>query len=721
MALPHAAGDAPEPQRALRAVAWVRALALALAAAALAWNLAAPPGIAAAALAALAASLYAERVSHARPGGRALRFGAVAAATALSAGATLWLAGLLGSWAWLAAYATPLVLFGALDVLRIAVWIGAPVFLLRFLASRASGFAALEVAVAAGALASSFAPHRAGMVHRPFAIGDFAWGSGIDPAAFYLGMGAVGVLVLAALLLREERARRIPLHAGALLALALLLLFALNITGLPTARPPAGLGLDGDQKAQPQRGRGTRTSTDFQDEYSSDGSDVPVAVVVLHGDYASPTGAYYFRETAFSQFNGRRLVEAQAEGADRDIVRAFPSAKLELAAPSEDTSGRTELAMSIGMLTDHTRPFAMDAPLSFEPAPLKSTFRFQRSYRAVSRVPQLAYKDMLGSEAGDPAWGEALWKLYTEPPSDPRYAELAEEMLAQLVPEYRDDPLGRALIVKQILEETGTYSRKSDHAGAEDPTAHFLFGNRIGYCVHFAHAATYLMRALGVPARVAAGYAVNESDRGDGSAILLRGGNAHAWPEIYLDGIGWVVVDISPEKVLDDPMTPTDLSLQRMLGEMLREQLGEPGTEPILPTKTAVRWLGRALLALLVLAIVAAWCTKLWRSLAPRFVRDAELPRVGYRAALDRLAELGAVRRIGETRERFAERTTPLAPAFAALTREHLRAALGPGASTTPEALRELAWGVRSELHRERPRWRRVLAWLDPVSWLRSR
>jgi hypothetical protein len=224
-----------------------------------------------------------------------------------------------------------------------------------------------------------------------------------------------------------------------------------------------------------------------------------------------------------------------------------------------------------------------------------------------------------------------------------------------------------------------------------------------------------------VPARVAAGYAVNESDRGDGSAILLRGGNAHAWPEIYLDGIGWVVVDISPEKVLDDPMTPTDLSLQRMLGEMLREQLGEPGSEPILPTKAAARWLGRAALALLVLAIVAAWLTKLWRQLAPRFAREVDLPRVGYRAALDRLAEAGAVRRIGETRERFAERTSQRAPAFAALTSEHLRAALGPGASATPEALRELARGVGAELQRERPRWRSALAWLDPFSWLRSR
>jgi hypothetical protein len=294
-------------------------------------------------------------------------------------------------------------------------------------------------------------------------------------------------------------------------------------------------------------------------------------------------------------------------------------------------------------------------------------------------------------------------------------------MLAQLRPEYRDDPLARALIVKQILEETGTYSRKSTHAKAEDPTADFLFGDRIGYCVYFAHAAVYLMRELGVPARVAAGYAVNESDRGDGSAILLRGGNAHAWPEIQLAGVGWVVVDIAPEKVLDDPLTPTDFSFQQMLGEMLREQLGEPGTEPPLPTKQRALALARGLAALALAALLASWLAKGWRRAAPRFAGARALPRVAYRAALDRLAELGVRRGLGETRERFAARAAPLAPAFAPLTQEHLRAALGAGARRERAQLRGLARGVARELRAARPAWRRTLAWLDPFSWWRAR
>ena len=719
-ALREAAGA--HPLRELPFAAWLRALALALAATALAWGYAAAPGVVAAGLAAFSAAIGAELASRARPLGREIRTrGALLLALAACASGAGIAFGLSRA-AWFGGLLGPTGALGVVDALRAFAFLGAPVFALRFAATRSSGAAIAEVAVAAAALAASFAPHRAGMVHRPFAIGDFAWARGIDPAALYLAIGAAGVLALAALLLRDERARRLPLHAAALLGVALLLLLGLRITGLPTGRPPTGLGLDGKSKASDERSkRGGRSDNDFRDDYSNDGSESPVGIVVLHDDYSPPAGAYYFRETAFSQFNGRRLVEAQRDDVDRDVLRQFPTAKAEVPGAPLHAYGRKPLASSVGLLADHARPFGLDAPASFEPASLKSSFRFQRSYRVVSYVPTAYYEELLGDEAGDPTWSEAQWKLYTEAPADGRYAKLADEMLAQLRPELRDDPLARALIVKEILEETGTYSRKSSHARAEDPTADFLFGDRVGYCVHFAHAAVYLMRELGVPARVAAGYAVNEADRGDGSAILLRGGNAHAWPEIYLADAGWVVVDIAPEKVLDDPMTPTDFSLQQMLGEMLREQLGEPGQEPPIPTKQRALAFVRWLLAALGLAALASWLTKWWRRAAPRVARTRALPRVGYRAALDRLAELGVRRQLGETRERFAARGAELAPAFAPLTREHLRAALGAGARADGPALRGLAGGALRELRRARPVWRRALAFLDPVSWWRSR
>ena len=46
----------------------------------------------------------------------------------------------------------------------------------------------------------------------------------------------------------------------------------------------------------------------------------------------------------------------------------------------------------------------------------------------------------------------------------------------------------------------------------------------------------------------------------------------HAWPELYLEGVGWVILDISAKKNLDPPAKPVDKDLQRKIGEMARQE-----------------------------------------------------------------------------------------------------------------------------------------------------
>lgn len=77
----------------------------------------------------------------------------------------------------------------------------------------------------------------------------------------------------------------------------------------------------------------------------------------------------------------------------------------------------------------------------------------------------------------------------------------------------------------------------------EDFVSFFLFESRQGYCVHFATAATLLFRAAGVPARYAEGYAVPAGEEG---WVDVPDSNAHAWVEIYLGGLGWVPVEVTP-------------------------------------------------------------------------------------------------------------------------------------------------------------------------------
>jgi transglutaminase-like putative cysteine protease len=447
-----------------------------------------------------------------------------------------------------------------------------------------------------------------------------------------------------------------------------------------------------------------------------------VAVVVLHDDWEPPTGVYYFRQTAFSQYNGRRLVQSLRADADRDVLKHFPGSRLEVPDAPAVSRMRQALPSSVGLLVDHVRPFALDSPVAFEPTPSRDALRFQRAYQVLSHVQTLGYEALLGRRAGDPRWSREQWEHYTEAPADPRYPALAEELSGWLLERHRGDPLAQALSVKAFLDERGIYSRKSRHAGEEDPTASFLFGDLTGYCVHFAHAAVYLMRSLGLPARVAAGYAVPARDRAGGSAIMIRGANAHAWPELYLEDVGWVVVDPAPRQTLEETAPDPDLALQRMLGEMLRDQLGggDPTPDALGPRPSLAdlaRFAGLGLLA----AAALGFAVKLYRRLLPRVARAGELPRVGYREALDRLSEVGLRRRFGESRERFAARVGATAPAFAELTALHLRAALGPGAAPDGAAVRGSLARLRRELRRGVPFPRRALGAANPLAWLAAR
>jgi hypothetical protein len=380
----------------------------------------------------------------------------------------------------------------------------------------------------------------------------------------------------------------------------------------------------------------------------------------------------------------------------------------------------------IALLVDHPRPIALESPSHLAPAKNPNPSRFRRAYRVTSLAQKGSYRDLLGHHAGAPTWPAEVRAHYLAVPDDPRYATLAHDIAAKIPERVQKDPFALAVAVKFRLDDAFKYSTKHRHAGAPDPTADFLFGDRIGYCVHFAHAAVYLWRALGIPARVGAGYRVEEQSRHGGSAVLVRSRDAHAWPELYLEGYGWVVLDISPKVNLDPPQPPVDSELQRMLGEMARELPADPTDLTGVPSwpPHLLRNIGRAALALLAAAALLLYLAKIWRRLAPRFASANALPWVGYRGALDMLSEVGARRRFGESREAFSARIGQLAPSFEKLTAMHLHAALGPPGAAAPRD--KVAWksglaAVRREIGAATPPAKRILGALNPASFLGSR
>jgi len=70
----------------------------------------------------------------------------------------------------------------------------------------------------------------------------------------------------------------------------------------------------------------------------------------------------------------------------------------------------------------------------------------------------------------------------------------------------------------------------------------FLFGQRRGYCEHYASAFVFMMRAAGIPARVVSGYR-GADYQADGDYFIVRQSFAHAWAEVWLPRRGWLRVD----------------------------------------------------------------------------------------------------------------------------------------------------------------------------------
>ncbi len=104
------------------------------------------------------------------------------------------------------------------------------------------------------------------------------------------------------------------------------------------------------------------------------------------------------------------------------------------------------------------------------------------------------------------------------------------------------------LVVEWLRRNTGYSMELPELPSGADPVEFFLGTSRAGYCMHYASAAVMILRELGVPARYAAGYLVKQSaflpKYGKYEAIVLDN-RAHAWAEVYLDGIGWIPVEVT--------------------------------------------------------------------------------------------------------------------------------------------------------------------------------
>jgi len=106
-------------------------------------------------------------------------------------------------------------------------------------------------------------------------------------------------------------------------------------------------------------------------------------------------------------------------------------------------------------------------------------------------------------------------------------------------------------VLMKFHEEEYFYTLEPPPLGSNS-VDRFLFDSKRGFCEHYASAFAVMMRAAGIPARIVLGYQGGEMNP-MGGHMIVRQSDAHAWNEVWLEGIGWRRVDptaaVAPDRI----------------------------------------------------------------------------------------------------------------------------------------------------------------------------
>lgn len=283
-------------------------------------------------------------------------------------------------------------------------------------------------------------------------------------------------------------------------------------------------------------------------------NDAVVMRVVMRGPSAHRYEARYMRGAAFDRWDGLRWAKssqrtASIAGRNRDFR--------DLTRPTDLVPDSLRLIQEITLSPTGTPTlFACPEPIIVREASfyadtvkvdlfnclkLLDTPQGDVLYTAISALPALQNRSAAQVFPAQQPGG----RNYTQLPEllDPRVAALARQWWQEI-----DAPhdLRRVELFAQRLLSYAEYTLDVPTTpSGENPLAHFLFSSRRGHCELFATALTVMLRTLGVAARVANGFILQEYIPFE-EYYLVRQSHAHAWTEVYVAPQGWLVIDATP-------------------------------------------------------------------------------------------------------------------------------------------------------------------------------
>ncbi len=373
---------------------------------------------------------------------------------------------------------------------------------------------------------------------------------------------------------------------------------------------------------------------------------------------------------------------------------------------------------------------------------LRRPLRSGLTYTVTSRVPTPTAADLAGPKSYD-----SLPQV--RPYLDASTIDQRVQSLALSVVRGKSDPFARALAIQDYLRSPAFKYNLDVPALSQggNQLRRFLLEVREGYCEQFAAAMAAMARVAGIPSRVAVGF-TSGVPAGDHWEVGSK--DAHAWPELYFPGVGWVRFEPTPrgDGQVDVPsyttssgrqISPTTTVTTAAAGgnatgttdsagnAKLQAENSDTGSQLGTPESAREKAARRGIVALIVLLALVALvpATKLVRTVLARR-RAARRPRDAVAEAYDELTgwagDAGIGRRGAETPSAYALRMTGEfqedARPLGELTALYVTAEYAPAEPSSGEAAeaRKLARTARGRLAGRLGWRRRVGAVLSPRS-----
>jgi transglutaminase-like putative cysteine protease len=175
------------------------------------------------------------------------------------------------------------------------------------------------------------------------------------------------------------------------------------------------------------------------------------------------------------------------------------------------------------------------------------------SYSVTGFIPETTPEMLQAAGTDYPDW---VWNAYLQLP------DTLPQTVRDKAAEWAggsETPYDAATAIQNKLRDYSYNTKIPETPPGRDNVEYFLFTLGQGYFDYHASAMIVMLRSLGIPARLAVGFAVDDTDRDGTGSHVVNDNDSYAWPEVYFSGIGWVPFNPTPDR--DADLTPrTDAS-----------------------------------------------------------------------------------------------------------------------------------------------------------------